>query len=385
MANKIAEAIDRLKSDPWRAAREFTAEMTTANEQIWSAKNEKDGADALNQWLKRFQPCLFGRIAATSGLLSYCILLESELSEPDEYIAARIQDARLRWLIEAYNGNNSGFVILLASNRIANAIPNDDAKALAIRLCSLYLEQDIKPDEAYLDEILLRKPGQRDTLWRWDVGVNYFCSHGDGRWWNDHRIPGGMGLSMNSVGHMVKSAKLSKAEKAVEEKLGSPEEDWDASNIDSLELALAFAMRTINNSSEAVSGKATELEPLPPKELLPVSECPFKLPADLTDKNFCEYRGYYHTDYSIPSDYFHAAVERPTDKTYSLDFTYLFHNSVDNPAYKTMGAGRRIQGITEGQASPTDAQLALLKRGRVSEQEIALEDSPRRLLRALGL
>jgi hypothetical protein len=383
MANYVAEIISDLERDSWRAEQRFSPDMENANEQIWNAGTEKDAIDALNNWLKRFQPCLFGRIAATSNLLSYCVLRKSELVESDEYIANRIQDARLRWLADAYNGNKSGFVILLTSDTIAMARPDEKVKSLAIRLCSLYLERDVRPDEVYLDEILLRKPGQQETLWRWDVGVNYFASQGDGRWWNDHRIPGGMGFSMNSVGHMVKAAQLSKAEKTVEQKLGAPRENWDASNVDSLDLALAFAMRTIANASQTVSGKATELLPLPSKEALPVAECPFNLPADLQGKNFCEYKGHYHTDYTIPSEYFTQAVERPSNKTYALDFTYLFRDSIDNPAFKTMGVGRRVKTPPEGQLSLTDEQLAVLKRARMSEQEVPLRDC-QRLLRAIN-
>ena len=71
--------------------------------------------------------------------------------------------------------------------------------------------------------------------------------------------------------------------------------------MDSLTRALQMAMQTIGNASEAVSGKATELLPLPSDPLdLPVSKCPIDLTGRLADKNFCWYRGYYHTDHTLP-------------------------------------------------------------------------------------
>jgi hypothetical protein len=78
-------------------------------------------------------------------------------------------------------------------------------KELALRLCSLYLLEEVAPDRIFLDEIWLEKPGRDATTWRWHAGVNSFRAQGDGRWWQDHLMPGGIAFSVNSVGHMVKS------------------------------------------------------------------------------------------------------------------------------------------------------------------------------------
>src|SRR4051812_11061489 len=105
-------------------------------------------------------------------------------------------------------------------------------------------------------------------------------------------------------------------------------------------------MQTIDNASDAVSGKATELLPLPADPTsLPVETCPFKLPGKLGDKNYCAYRGYYHTDFTLPSEYFRPDVKRPTEiKPFDdLDFTYLFHSSPNNPEHSTMGEGVAIR------------------------------------------
>jgi len=63
---------------------------------------------------------------------------------------------------------------------------------------------------------------------------------------------------------------------------------------------LELAMRTIDMAANAVSGKATELLPGPTG----MAECPVKLSKKVHDKNYCEYKGYYHTDYTLPSEYF---------------------------------------------------------------------------------
>src|SRR5206468_4659462 len=119
-----------------------------------------------------------------------------------------IQEARLKWLQDARHGDKSGFVILIISEQIARALPDRTVAQIAQTISSLYLLRDIRFDYAHLDAIELELPGRDGSRWRWDVGVNYFCAQGDVRWWQDHRIPGGMALSMNSVGHMMRSGKL---------------------------------------------------------------------------------------------------------------------------------------------------------------------------------
>jgi hypothetical protein len=90
---------------------------------------------------------------------------------------------------------------------------------------------------------------------------------------------------------------------------------------------------------------------------LPVAQCPAELPGFLKNKNFCEYRGFYHTDITIPSEYFRADVVRPDYIIpQMLDFTYLFRDHVNNPAYETMGKGRRIRSRPVGTRGPSKVE-----------------------------
>jgi hypothetical protein len=356
MPKSLAAAFSRLTPDPWRARVGFSAEVETASRRLFAAQaSEVDREAALSEWLQKYQPCLFGRIAAKGGFLSYCILTEEDLASSDESICDKIQEARLKWTRAGFEGRKSGFVILAVSERIATALPDEATKELALGLCSLYLLEDVTPDRIFLDEIWLEKPGRDATTWRWNAGVNYFCTQGDGRWWQDHRIPGGMAFSVNSVGHMVKSDILARGMIELERATGAPPEAYVPSKVDSLGKALDLAMRTINNASDAVSGKATRLLPIPTDDAgRPVATCPVPLQPMLTDKNFCEYWGGYHTDYTVPSEYFRPDVERSAGlPEHLLDFTYIFHKSIDNPDHTTTGEGRRIRIDDDGR--PADA------------------------------
>lgn len=140
-----------------------------------------------------------------------------------------------------------------------------------------------------------------------------------------------------------------------------------------------MAMQTIGNASEGVSGRATELLPLSssPTEL-PVNRCPIDLTGRLAGKNFCWYRGYYHTDHTLPRVYFRDDIERPSDITAiePLDFTYLFNDSADNPAFRTMGSGVPIRSDERTLETPA------YKRDRVEPSEINIS-SERALAAAL--
>lgn len=364
----FVELFGSLKNDPFRESQAFSNEIESANDAIFAAiGDEARVIEVLDGWLARYQPCLFGRIAASLGTLSHCILWESDLLGDEEHLRDKIQAARLEWTRQAFSGSKSGFVILVVSPKLAMAEPDETLKTMAQRLCSLYLLREIEPDQVYHDEIWLEKPGDQRTTWKWLAGVNYFCSNGDGRWWQDHRIPGGMALSINSVGHLVKSGILEQGMKSLDSIMGLPHQPATPSKLTSLQDALVMAMKTITKASDAVSGKATELLPLSVTSIDhgPPTACPFSLPDGLASYDPRYYKGYYHTDITIASEYFIPDVKRPSQcKAQTLEFTYLYDKSFENPDYITMGIGRQVRGPSA-------------KQTRIQETEVAMADAPR--------
>jgi hypothetical protein len=259
-------------------------------------------------------------------------------------------------------------------------------KELAKRLCSLYLLDDCEEDRILYDDIFLEKPGNARATWKWKTGVNYFSAQGDGRWWADHRIPGGMAFSVNAVGHMVKSGRLKELMEDLNADLGVSDESWSASGVDSLPKALILAMKTIANAANSVSGKATEL--LPEQPIDAEIKCPVELPPDLVGKSHCVYGGHYHTDYTIPSEYFVPDVTRPeATPEHRLDFTYLFDDRAANPAHQTMGKGQRTRDHTFDEspfsASAERGEGASVRVPKAQAEEVAIEGN-KRLLDALG-
>ncbi|XYD06786.1 hypothetical protein R1A27_16475 [Methylobacterium sp. NMS12] len=339
MAADIRVLYDALTPDPHRAELGFEKILSAANDALLAADDE-EASHILRKWLGREQPCLFGRVAAKRDLLSFCFVREADLNKGDEYVREKIQAARLTWSRDGFRGRKSGFIVAALSRRLIDSEPNQALQAFAARLGSLYLMDDIFEDRVYFDEVYLERPDSRRTL-KWLAGVNVFASAADGRWWQDHRIPGGLAFSVNSVGHMVASSRLARAEGQIDSLFEDDGNDYAQQAVDSLEKALQFAMRTIDNAAESISGKATLLIPDEGGR-----QCPISLPPNLMGKSCFEYAGFYHTDYTVPALYFRPDVRRPTPETakFDLDFTYLFEDSPDNFAHQTMGKGRKLRG-----------------------------------------
>jgi hypothetical protein len=378
MGRSVAQLLASLENDPLRGKQPFSAALLEAQEKMFTAaksKNKDDIANTLGEWLQHNQPCLFGRVAAKLDLIEYCILFEEDLEKTDQEIMNQIQRSRQNWTREGYAGRKSAFIIIAVSEKIARALPNNAMKDLTKRLCFLYLREEIEVDRIYVDELFLEIPNNRKTTWKWPTGVNYFSAQGDGRWWQDHRIPGGMAFSVNSIGHMVKAGRLAKGMKEVLKLVDSPEEGWTPSLVDSLEKSLDLAMRTIAGASDAASGKATFLLPLSTEEKKTLPQCPIQLPKQVSGMNHCEYAGFYHTDYTIPSEYFIPDVTRPVGTIeHRLDFTYLFVQDVDNPDHDQMGTGMQVRSsITGGDYKIISKTL------RGAPQEVAIEENPRLL------
>jgi len=373
MATRVlAEWFEKVEPDEWRTQVGFSPNLSDTLEKIQApGLSSEMAASLLSDWLAKFQPCLFGRIAAKQGLITFCFLREEELLTSDDLVAANIRSARLEWLRRGWKGEASAFIIVVLSTRLANAKPSDAVREIARRLCSLYLLRDVQMDTIHWDELFLTQPGKQHTCWKWLAGVNYFSAQADKRLWQDHRIPAGMAFSVNSVGHMARAGRLSQALYYLEQAMGSAPRDFRNPKVESLDKALELAMRTIDFASDAPSGKATMLFPQS-ERLDSQTTCPVALPEFLANKDYCTYFGRYHTDVTLPSEYFRPEIEWPADlPTHDLDFTYLFEHSLENPDHVLMGSGLQIQEASEATAHSADFRVEKRKRGIAYEVAVA--------------
>ncbi|NOT00667.1 MAG: hypothetical protein HOP29_08570 [Phycisphaerales bacterium] len=296
------------------------------------------------------QPCWFGKMEAKARRLAFCILTENDIERGDDHVRAAIQAERLDWKRRAASGESHGFLIVVVSERVATARPNGALQRLAQRLCELYLGADAI-DEIHLDDLILELDANGVKEWRrWRVGANFFSSQGDGRWWRDHRIPGGIAFSMNSVGHMARN----RVEVASRRK---PELAARCAALPREKLAywaLPTAMNTIGAPVQggtrgtwlAKRGEFPEDRDTPWFE---TARAELRMLAEYSENR---YKGLYHTDHTIPTVYFNEALtsrEHVSERD-DLFFTYL--HSASDEAFESMGLG--IEWTRDDRTEPTD-------------------------------
>ncbi|HEY7425620.1 MAG TPA: hypothetical protein VH682_15415 [Gemmataceae bacterium] len=98
MTRSVSEIIPSLTPDTWRQETGFSPEIEAANQRLFDeSASDADRIAVVNEWIQKHQPCLFGRIAAKNGFLSYCVLSDADLKSPDHLIKDKIQAARLEW------------------------------------------------------------------------------------------------------------------------------------------------------------------------------------------------------------------------------------------------------------------------------------------------
>ena len=275
-----------------------------------------------------------GRVAAKNKFVFICLLEEHEIirmRRGDEDLRGTIQDYRQAWKRYALDGLSSSFVLVLISPALTERSPGEQLKEICRRLLELYMEVDRVDDDTILPQreyVFLRIPESHPDpeILKFATLPNVFCTQADGRWWHDHRTPGGIMITSNALGHFT-YARLSTKILSEKDKL----------------LALENAMRTISNAFPG-SGKprprgiqhcpATSLVRISPSEVSPLRETsPFR--AYSPD----HYSGFFHTDHLIPSVFFRE--ERDPQELVSYD----------NLSLRYISTPKRIPATTRGNAT----------------------------------
>ena len=316
----IREQFERLTEDTWRKNHPFSEDMAAAAKVLnypYARNYEREAA--LTGWLQRFQSCRFGRLAASQRAIRYRILTGNDLRKADAEIEEMIRAELTIWKqLAATGGARSphSFLLLLAAPEIEYAAPDSALEQLARSVAELLApnaKEDIAGNDIRTQQLYLEHPSD-EKYYAFDVILDFFASAGDGRWWHDHRMPGGIGFTLNSVGHMVRN------------------QEWYEDKGSRTEWAVRTAMTTIDEAAETNDGKATWLNPLSSGKTRKEAACPFadpgKLPGALQDKDWTVYAGRYETDHSVRAEFFdgsNEAADRRRD-AFLLDFSYMYRH-----------------------------------------------------------
>ncbi|MFI5933791.1 hypothetical protein [Actinoplanes sp. NPDC051494] len=169
---------------------------------------------ALNRWLARSQPCLFGRLAARQHLgvgaakgLGYRIVWvhEDEVVADPGTVATRIRQARRQWKDQAEYGEVSAFLVVFHGPRLAAAKPGPDLLDICRGLAGLYLVEfgGIEADVVYTESVPLRDAAGRLALYKASTQLFYTGAHLMRN--HDRRFPGGIAVVTNGPGHFARS------------------------------------------------------------------------------------------------------------------------------------------------------------------------------------
>lgn len=319
---ELRDLYGRLTEDALRQNRPFSEDVQKLHEIVFHpfrSPGQRDEAYLL--WLQTRQPCLFGRIAAAQKRLHLCVLGEEHFQNADQQIAERIAAARIAWKRRSLWPHDSvsnpahGFLLLAVSQKLALAAPDENLRRFAEKLLALWgcPKSEGQSGTVHSEFLFLRHPQEKQYV-RFTFSVDFFMAQGDGRWWHDHRIPGGLGFTANSVGHMRKY------------------QEWFEKRDGQEEWVLQTAMLTIAKAVDTQYGKATWLKPLiNGKPFVENLKCPFahpeKIKPELHGKDWTRYGGHLHTDHSIRPEFFWNDAQKVADITaqeYLQDFAYLF-------------------------------------------------------------
>ena len=289
------------------------------------------------RWLAAGQPCLFGKAAAKSKAVFVCLLEEHEIlrmKRGDEDLRDTIQDHRQAWKRLALEGSYSSFMVLLTSRSLVEKEPGDTLKEICRRLLELYMDVDRIDDDTIVPqrEYLFLRTGSKEApgkILKFATLPNVFCAQGDGRWWHDHRTPGGIMITSNALGHFVLS-RIPGSE--VKEKMTEKDKTH----------ALDNAMRTIFTAYGNDKKKrglphcpATRLVPLEPGEATPIREG-----SELSKYSPSHYEGFFHTDHLIPSAFFNKDRDPKELRLYEdLSFKYIFDPAGDPQDHRELMTG----------------------------------------------
>jgi hypothetical protein len=280
--------------------------------------------------------------------MSFCFITSEDLLKGDEHVQRKIADNKRAWKYLALHGEpRHGFMIVCCERNVLYARPDDALKQFALHFQRLvgWPTRDGERGNDIVDEWLYLKHPTEDRIVKFTFSVDFFAAAGDKRWWHDHRVPGGIAFTANSLGHMARHL------------------EWYQGKDIRTEWALRTAMLTIDTANR-------EMPHTPATYLLDETDgrprwpytwpegCPVVNSEKLRGKDRGSYAGHLHTDHAVRAEFFRDG-EEPLHKLnpYDMDFMYIFDpNSDDYPPFM-VGHPATREEVEHDIGRPEEAEL----------------------------
>jgi hypothetical protein len=210
----VPESLSSLRSgltaDPTRQLQGFSEDIEKAHRVLHNPlAQDYERQRAMELWLfgRDTQPCVFGKIAARQQKMHFCFITAADIGNSDNHVRDKIASARSLWKRRAASGiPEHGFMLVVCDKDVAYAKANEDLKKFAEHLQCLVgwrCREGERGNDISDEWLYLRHPETKEII-KFTFSVDFFASAGDSGWWHDHRVPGGIAFTANSLGHMAK-------------------------------------------------------------------------------------------------------------------------------------------------------------------------------------
>lgn len=264
----------------------YGADIHRAQERMANASKAEKIA-ALMDWAKNNQPCFFGRLGAArkqNVKIDVFVVEEADIARGDGYLLETLREQRTAWKSRALIGESNSILYFFTSDTLRDLRPSELLEAVFVKIADLIFPEfgGVHADTIYTEAIPLE---MRDGLFLFKAGINFFHTTAHATPNHDRRIPGGVLVSVNSVGHYANNlvrlgdcATLSEAVKAVRK----------------------IAWMSIGNGGAGLNlAQSTSWHNINPQRTCQRHPGPKHIPENFDTE---EYSAYYQTDVMIPLD-----------------------------------------------------------------------------------
>lgn len=131
----------------------FGKDIDKTNELLFSESDKEKKKDILFDWVKRFQPCMLGRLGAGKKQninISVYIVDDNDVQKGDEYLHRYLQDCRHDWKQHCAKGESDAVLYFFNIKELATAAPSDDLVDVFERLSNFIFHEYAPAYRCYL-------------------------------------------------------------------------------------------------------------------------------------------------------------------------------------------------------------------------------------------
>lgn len=266
-------------------SKSYGEDLDLVNVALFGTVDKEVKKEIILGWIKRKQPCMLGRLASTGkqGIqLSVFVVDDNDVALGQEHLKAYLQACRKEWKRACSKGESDAVLYFFNVRKLVDLPPSENLVDVFKLFSNLIFNEfaPVNTDVIYTEAAPLLLDGR---LFLYKAGINFFHTTAHNTANHDRRVPGGVIISINSVGHyannILRQGLVNDLDEAV-------------MNIQRL------AWQSIGNGGIGLGSKnSTSWHNIDPDNTCPCPMKPSTVPENFSTK---KYAANYHTDILIP-------------------------------------------------------------------------------------